>query len=181
MKHLFKCLMLILALALVCPASAEPITMIGKAYISEGISFTLGEAAYRNRRLFVKGTIRAINGRDVLVPLSLSSDLDGLDSDQITSALVKEARKNGGRLLSAHCLPKSIAADDGVMKRPISTRYYDTLNPDGSVTFTFEIESDCSISAVEMNVGVVEMDNAGKARTMKFTQWTVRFTDMISD
>ena len=65
----------------------------------------------------------------------------------------------------------------GQMKQPSSTNYSDALNPDGSVTFTFEIESDCAVYAVELNVGVVEMDNAGKAKAMKFTQWMVGFAD----
>lgn len=181
MKHFIRCMLPVLALALVGAASAEPVAAIGKAYLSEGVFFTLEEVVWQENRLLFTGTIRVINGRDVLVPISLSSDLEGLDSDQTTLALVKLARKKDGRLLSAHCLPKSIGTEGGIMQRLAATKYYDVLNPDGSVTFTFEINSDGTASAVEMNVGVVEMDRDGKAKAMKFTQWMVRFTDMIPD
>ena len=71
MKRFFRCLALVLALALVGSASAEQLS----AYLSEGVFFTLNKAVRRDNKLFLQGTIRAIDARDVLVPISLSSDL----------------------------------------------------------------------------------------------------------
>lgn len=141
------------------------------SFTLSGVTMALDEVVYRNKALYAVGTVKALDERDVLVPMELA---DGLyepgfyDQSPELQTLFKRAKEKGGRTLKTEICLEKIGVDGGEMLTPGCIGFYDVLNDDGTVTFSFETEDgyaleDGSRYTLEIAVAVEEINEQGEA------------------
>ena len=152
---------------------------IGESVTAGGVVVTLDEVVYRDSGLYGVGTVRAADEKDILI------SLEAVDNAEYAPApvrkLFQKAEEKGGRLLSAEAMPAAIGVDGGAMLTPGCIGYYDVLNEDGALTFSFEVEDRFSLEdgeqyALKMDIRVNEVDQNGVTHYADRTEWTVAFT-----
>lgn len=147
------------------------IAQVGESCSIGGVSLTLDEVVYRSRGLYAVGTVRAMDGKDVLIPMDLA---DGLyepgfyDQSDEAQALFHQAKEKGGNVLRVDVTLDGIGVDGGEMLTPGSVGWYNVLNEDGTLTFSFETEDGYALEdgaryTLDINVSVKALDERGEA------------------
>ena len=159
---------------------------IGETMQLGGVSVTLDEVVYRSHGLYALGTIRTLDGKDVLVPNSIAGMPEDFLGSEQSGTFIEQARQRGGRLLTAQCIPSRISVDGGEMLSAGGFLYFDSQNMDGSLTFGFEVTNGLAIAegsryAMEVSMRTVELAENGMERTETETQtrMTVEFVPKL--
>ncbi|MBR1586302.1 MAG: DUF4179 domain-containing protein [Clostridia bacterium] len=162
------------------------IAQIGESITMGGVSFTLDEVVYRSRGLYGVGTARAVDEKDVLLSNEYANEMELFAESETAQRLLKQAKEKGGRLLTITAMPEKIGVDGGEMLTPGSIGYYDEMNEDGSITFSFEVEdgyaiADGSTFSMEMWSKVCVVDDHGVTPLpdLQDILWTVEFTPTV--
>ncbi len=111
---------------------------IGESVTIGDVVFTLDEIVYKNRALYGVGTARPVHENDVIVPMDIAENPEYFTINEEARALVEKAKASGGKMLTTDSMPTKIGVDEGTMLTPGCIGYYDLVNGDGSVTFSFE-------------------------------------------
>lgn len=114
------------------------IAQIGESVTIGDVVFTLDEIVYKDRALYGVGTARPLHENDVIVPMDIAENPEYFTISEEARALVEKAKASGGRMLTTDSMPTKIGVDGGTMLTPGCIGYYDLVNGDGSVTFSFE-------------------------------------------
>ncbi|MBQ9195941.1 MAG: hypothetical protein IJ157_01760 [Clostridia bacterium] len=162
---------------------------LGDSVTVGDVIFTLDEVVYKNRGLFGVGTVKASHPEDVLIPNEFAyvepeefSLLKGVHE------LVEKAGQNGGRMLTVDVMPMRIGVDGGEMLIPGAMGYFDELNEDGTMTYSFEVEDGFALAdgteySVQLDFTVSEMDSQGAVDLNNSVRdsWTAVFTPVTME
>ena len=156
---------------------------IGETVRLGGVSITLDEIVYRSRGLYAVGSVRALDEKDVLVPSGMTYGAEGFRDGEAARSLIDQARKSGGRLLTARCVPHQIAVDGGEALPAGGFTYSDKKNQDGSLSFGFQVVNGLAITeakkyTLKLSLETEELTENGIERngTWEKTSLTVEFT-----
>ncbi len=114
------------------------VAQIGESVTIGDVVFTLDEIVYKNRALYGVGTARPVHENDVIIPMDIAENPEYFTISEEARTLVEKAKTSGGKMLTTDSMPTKIGVDEGTMLTPGTIGYYDLVNGDGSVTFSFE-------------------------------------------
>ena len=156
------------------------IARIGESVVIGEVSFTLNEIVYRDRSLYGVGTAQPVHENDILITYDMANDPEWFVQSEEAQALVRLAKENGRKMLTAVFMPELIGVDQGTMLRPGCIGYYDIRNDDGTLTFSFEASDGFVVSEgteymIELEGEVYEIDENGNRleNTTQRAKWTV--------
>ncbi|MBR1711170.1 MAG: DUF4179 domain-containing protein [Clostridia bacterium] len=163
------------------------IAEIGETVTLGAVDFTLDEVVYRDREIYAVGTARARNDLDILLPMDM---VDGWEFEEVSQgeearALISQAEKTGGMLLSIDCIPQRIGVDHGSMMNVGDVGMYNLRNEDGTITFSFETGGyaleDGTTYQMELFIDVDAWTETGKLNDDPIQPeiWTVSFQTTI--
>ena len=122
------------------------VAQIGESVIVGDVEFTLNEIVYKDRALYGVGTARPVHENDVIIPMDIAENPEYFTISEEARALVEKAKASGGKMLTTDSMPTKIGVDEGTMLTPGCIGYYDLVNGDGSVTFSFEASDGFAIN-----------------------------------
>ena len=156
------------------------IAQIGGSVTIGDVVFTLDEVVCKDRALYGVGTARPVRENDVIIPMDLAEDPEAFAMNGEAQALAAKAAASGGGILTVTAMPQKIGVDEGTMLMPGCVGYYDVVNEDGSVTFSFEATDGFVISEgtsyqILMESSVCRIDGNGEKTegTQERAEWTV--------
>ena len=163
------------------------IAQIGETVTLGDVNFTLDEVVYRDRGIYVVGTARVTNDKDVLIPMDVA---DGWELEEVmqgdeAQSLIRQAKESGGRMLSIDCAPERIGVDNGSMVNAGDVGMYNLRNEDGSITFSFETGGyaleDGTTYQLELSIDVDEWTEDGMVNNdpVEPQTWTVSFQPVV--
>ena len=160
------------------------VAQIGESMTVGDVVFTLDEVVYRDRGIYGVGTARAVDSKDVLVPMDMADDWTIWSQKEEGKALVSQAAATNGKLITINCIPDKIGVDEGTMLT-VDAGVYNVRNDDGSITFSFEARGyaleDGTTYQVTLEYETTELGPDGKQveGSLKLQSGTVSFTPVM--
>ena len=160
------------------------IAQVGESVTVGDVVFTLDEVVYRDRGIYGIGTARAVDSKDVLVPMDMADDWAIWSQKEEGKALVSQAAATNGKLITINCIPDKIGVDEGTMLT-VDAGVYNVRNDDGSITFSFEASGyaleDGTTYQVTLEYETTELGPDGKQveGSLKLQSGTVSFTPVM--
>lgn len=160
------------------------IAQVGESVTVGDVVFTLDEVVYRDRGIYGVGTARAVDSKDVLVPMDMADDWTIWSQKEEGKALVSQAAATNGKLITINCIPDKIGVDEGTMLT-VDAGVYNVRNDDGSITFSFEASGyaleDGTTYQVTLEYETTELGPDGKQveGSLKLQSGTVSFTPVM--
>ena len=160
------------------------IAQVGESVTVGDVVFTLDEVVYRDRGIYGVGTARAVDSKDVLVPMDMADDWTIWSQKEEGKALVSQAAATNGKLITINCIPDKIGVDEGTMLT-VDAGVYNVRNDDGSITFSFEARGyaleDGTTYQVTLEYETTELGPDGKQveGSLKLQSGTVSFTPVM--
>lgn len=171
------------------------VATVDQSYTLNGVVFTLDEVVYRSNGLYGVGTIRPADGSgDVVIAMDHTPDEPfGYDihgeggcveeAPAGTPTLAEAAAAQGGRLLEVSALLDQVGVDGGEMLTPGCVGMALVPQRDGSIQFSFEVESrsvvqEGDVYTILMESTVCEMTADGERLddTQQIGTWTVEIS-----
>ena len=160
------------------------IAQVGESVTVGDVVFTLDEVVYRDRGIYGVGTARAVDSKDVLVPMDMAEDWAIWSQKQEGKALISLAETTNGKLIMVNCVPDKIGVDEGTMLT-VNAGVYNVRNDDGSITFSFEASGyaleDGTTYQVMLDYETAELGTDGKQveGSLKLRSGTVSFMPVM--
>ena len=160
------------------------IAQVGESVTVGDVVFTLDEVVYRDRGIYGVGTARAVDSKNVLVPMDLADEWAICSQTEEGKALISLAATTNGKMIMVNCVPDKIGVDEGTMLT-VNAGVYNVRNDDGSITFSFEASGyaleDGSTYQVMLDYETAELGSGGKQveGSLKRQSGTVSFIPVM--
>ncbi len=166
-----------------------------QSLVLDGVVFTLDEVIYRDNGLYGVGTIRPLEGSNIVIigkdfapDEPFGYDIHGLggvreEAPAGTPTIADVAREKGAKLLVVRTLPEQIGVDGGPLLYPPCVGYMFVPERDGSVQFLFDVsdatviaEGEVYTIAMHSSVTAMDLDGTIHSETYHGENWTVEIS-----
>ena len=160
------------------------IAQVGESVTVGDVVFTLDEVVYRDRGIYGVGTARAVDSKNVLVPMDMADDWAIWSQKEEGKALISLAETTNGKLIMVNCVPDKIGVEEGTMLT-VDAGVYNVRNDDGSITFSFEASGyaleDGTTYQMTLDYETAELGTDGKQveGSLKLQTGTVSFMPVM--